>query len=105
MSAVRPPVTAAVGDRKRGLIILYGLHRYYRDGWASLHERLLDVNPEFAFDVALLTWPLFACTDRDRTAFNNECLPPANASRGTSIWLRCDGPLPAHDRSRRHNRQ
>ena len=73
----------------RGLIILYGLHRYFRDGWKRLEESLLRPNPEVSFDIALLTWPHFACTDRDRNPENDDCTHDKYR-----LWLRCDGPLP-----------
>ena len=49
------------GNKKRALIIMYGLHRYYRDGWAHLQDTLLKSNPNVQFSLALLTWPLFTC--------------------------------------------
>ena len=84
----RAPATA------RALIILHGLHRYYRDGWQRLQTPLVESNPHVSFELALLTWPLFVCTDRDRHPDNDECTC-AHCQRGA--WLRCDGPLPPHD--------
>lgn len=78
-------------DRRQTLILLSGLHHYYRDAWARLQSSLLRVNPEVDFDVALLTWPLFTCTDRDRHPSNDECMTEKTQRQ----WLRCDGPLPA----------
>ena len=78
----------------RALIILHGLHRYYRDGWQRLQAPLVESNPHVSFELALLTWPLFVCTDRDRHPDNDECTC-AHCQRGA--WLRCDGPLPPHD--------
>ena len=31
--------------RPKALIVLYGLHRYYRDGWSHLQRQLINANP------------------------------------------------------------
>lgn len=84
--------------KKRVLIILFGLHRFYRDSWAHMQDALVNSNPNVAFSLALLTWPLFTCTDRDRHPANDECIRDprrqGNASSHSRVWLRCDGPLP-----------
>ena len=77
-----------IASRKRVLIILFGLHRFYRDGWAHLQETLIRTNPHVRFELALLTYPHFVCTDRDRK--HGEC----GTIKNDRAWLNCDGPLP-----------
>ena len=82
-------------DGKQVLIVLFGLLRYYRDGWARLQSSLILSNPGVFFDVALLTWPFFTCTDRDRTRSNDDCMAKSTNVSHEDSWLRCDGPLPS----------
>jgi hypothetical protein len=82
----RPPAPIDAEARPHVLIILFGLHRFYRHGWAHLQNSLIHRNPDVSFELALLTWPEFVCTNRDRK--NGEC----GWQEG---WLHCAGPLPS----------
>ena len=67
------------------LLILSGLWRAYREGLASIRRMLIDVNPDVAFEIAVLTNPLSSCSNKDHQV--GEC--------SNSTFPVRDGPLPS----------
>ena len=58
-------------QRPSCLIIVAGLLRYYREGWAALRHSVIDTNPRVVFGVAVLTSAHLTCTDKDK--IHGEC--------------------------------
>jgi len=81
----RDPATPSPG-LNAVLLIVHGLLRYHREGWAQLQRQVISVNPSFVFDVALLTSSSLVCSEKDYLVGACACAEdlPALGQRGVS---------------------